>query len=52
MNVTTVGENGFIPAYTRTILTDTLHDTFRFNTDYQYMTDRNLKGLTRKSKGL
>lgn len=52
MNVTTVGENGFIPAYIRTILTDTLHDTFRFNTDYQYMTDRNLKGLTRKSKGL
>lgn len=52
MNVTTVGENGFIPAYTRTTLTDTLHDTFRFNTDYQYMTDRNLKGIARKSKGL
>ena len=52
MNVTTVGENGFIPAYTRTTLTDTLHDTFGFNTDYQYMTDRNLKGIARKSKGL
>lgn len=52
MNLTAIGKDGFIPAYTRTTLTDALHDTFGFNTDYQLMTDRNLKGVARKSKGL
>lgn len=52
MNLTSIGKEGFIPAYTRNELTDALHDTFGFNTDYQFMTDRNLKGISRKSKGL
>jgi transposase len=52
MNLTKAGTQGYIPAYTRTAITDELHDTFGFNTDFQYMTERNLKGIARKSKGL
>ena len=52
MNLTQISENGYVPAYTRTALTDDLHTAFDFNTDYQYLTDRTLRGIVRKSKGL
>ncbi len=52
MNLTSVGKDSFVPAYTRTEITDALHDTFGFNTDYQLMTDRKIRGIVRKSKGL
>jgi transposase len=52
MNLTKAGAQGYIPAYTRTAITDELHESFGFNTDFQYMTERNLKGIARKSKGL
>jgi len=52
MNLTSVGKDSFVPAYTRTAITDALHDTFGFNTDYQLMTDRKIRGIVRKSKGL
>ncbi len=52
MNLTCVGKGSFVPSYTRTEITDKLHDTFGFNTDYQLMTDRKIRGIVRKSKGL
>lgn len=42
---------GYRPSYTRTDLTDELHEIFGFNTDYQIMTKssiRNIIKLTRQ----
>ena len=41
---------GFIPAYTRTDLTDALHETFGFRTDYEIITDVNMKKVIRMTK--
>ncbi len=42
--------NGFIPTYTRTDLTDDLHDKFGFRTDYQIITKTSLKKILKKIK--
>lgn len=42
--------NGYIPAYTRTDLTDSLHEKFDFRTDYEIMTLTNLKNILKKIK--
>lgn len=42
--------NGYIPTYTRTDLTDDLHDKFGFRTDYQIMTNASLKKIFKKIK--
>ncbi len=41
---------GYIPAYTRTDLTDALHETFGFRTDYEITTDVNMKKVIRTTK--
>ena len=41
---------GYIPAYTRTDLTDALHETAGFRTDYQIITDVNMRKVIRESK--
>ena len=44
---------GYIPEYTRTDLTDKLHDTFGFRTDYEIVFQREIKKIltaTRKQK--
>lgn len=41
---------GYYPAYTRTDLTDALHDTFGFHTDYEVLTDMNMRKVIRASK--
>ena len=41
---------GCIPAYTRTDLTDALHETFGFRTDYEIITDVNMKKVIRMTK--
>ena len=40
--------NGYIPTYTRTDLTDDLHDKFGFRTDYQIITNPSLKKILKK----
>ena len=40
--------NGYIPTYTRTNLTDDLHDKFGFRTDYQIITNHSLKKFSKK----
>ena len=40
--------NGYIPTYTRTNLTDDLHDKFGFRTDYQIITNHSLKKIFKK----
>ena len=41
---------GYIPIYTRTALTDALHETAGFRTDYEIITDINMKKILRQTK--
>lgn len=41
---------GYTPTYTRTDLTDTLHEVFGFRTDYEITTDVNMKKIIRNTK--
>lgn len=41
---------GYIPAYTRTEITDALHEAFGFRTDYEIMTARSVRAIISKSK--
>ena len=50
MNFTESIGNGYIPTYTRTDLTDNLHEKFGFRTDYQITTKTNLKKILKKIK--
>ena len=45
-----VEEQGFMPVYERQKITDDLHETCGFRTDYQFITKRNMKGIQKKSK--
>lgn len=49
MNMTDVRE-GYIPAYTRTEVTDALHANAGFRTDYEIIRKREMKGICRLSK--
>ena len=51
MMVVQAGDNtGYLPAYTRTDITDSLHETFGFRTDYEILTDLSMKKVIRESK--
>jgi hypothetical protein len=41
---------GYIPCYTRNDLTDALHESFGFRTDYEITTDANMRKIIRKTK--
>ena len=45
MNMLIVPGEGYIPEYTRTDLTDKLHDTFGFRTDYEIVSQREIKKI-------
>ena len=45
MNMLVIPGEGFIPEYTRTDLTDKLHDIFGFRTDYEIVSQRNMKKI-------
>lgn len=45
-----IEEQGFIPVYERQKITDDLHETCGFRTDYQFITKRKMKGIQKKSK--
>jgi Transposase len=42
--------DGIIPAYTRTELTDKLHEQAGFRTDFQIITQKNLKNILKQTK--
>ena len=44
--------NGYIPSYTRTELTDTLHEAFDFRTDYELITKSSMRSIIKKTKQL
>jgi transposase len=45
MNFLKTEGEGYIPTYTRTDFTDALHEAFGFRTDYQIVTDRQMKNI-------
>lgn len=45
MNFFEVKGEGYVPTYTRTDFTDTLHETFGFRTDYQIVSTQNMKKI-------
>lgn len=50
MNFFAVDGEGYIPTYTRTDLTDALHEAFGFRTDYQITTTQQLKKIFKDTK--
>lgn len=50
MNMLILPGEGYIPTYTRTKLTDALHDTFNFRTDYQITTQKNMRKILNQTK--
>lgn len=42
--------NGYVPTYTRTDATDMLHEAFGFRTDYQIVSEKNMKKIIKKMK--
>ena len=45
-----IPKSGYVPVYTRTDLTDALHDAFDFRTDYEIVTNKTFKGIFKKTK--
>lgn len=50
MNFLEIPNQGYIPAYTRTDFTDALHEAFGFRTDYEIVTDKEMKKILRSTK--
>lgn len=50
MNFFAIAGEGYIPTYTRTDLTDALHEAFGFHTDYDIVTERQMKKIFRDTK--
>ena len=50
MNMLKENSKGFLPTYTRTDLTDTLHEKFGFRTDFEILTEKNLKKIFKEIK--
>ena len=41
---------GYMPGYTRTEITDALHEVFGFHTDREIITEENMKKILRETK--
>lgn len=50
MNFAGIQDQGFIPLYKREKITDTLHETCGFRTDYQFITKSKMRTIQKKSK--
>ena len=50
MNLYEVKGDGYLPTYTRTDLTDELHERFEFRTDYEINTYSDLKKIFKQIK--
>lgn len=52
MNMTAIKDEGYVPSYTRTEITDALHENAGFHTDYELTTRKSMAGIIRRTKGL
>ena len=43
-------ESSYIPTYMRTDITDLLHENFGFRTDYEIITEKNIKKIFNQTK--
>ena len=50
MNFYSIPNEGYIPTYTRTDFTDALHDAFDFRTDYQIVSNKQIKNIFKETK--
>ena len=50
MRMTKAKDIGYVPSYTRTDVTDSLHDEAGFHTDYEMTKIKAMKGIIRKTK--
>lgn len=50
MDMKLENETTYIPNYIRTDLTDTLHDKFGFRTDFEVVSEKNIKKILRQTK--
>lgn len=50
MNLIKEFEEGYIPTYTRTVITDKLHEQFDFRTDYEITTENKMKKILKDIK--
>lgn len=50
MNLVSVPGEGYMPTYTRTDFTDALHEEFRFRTDYQIISNKQIKKIFKDTK--
>lgn len=50
MNFYSIPGEGYIPTYTRTDFTDALHEEFGFRTDYQIVTNKQMKKIFKDTK--
>ena len=50
MNFYSIPGEGYIPTYTRTDFTDSLHEAFGFRTDYQIVTNKQMKKIFKDTK--
>lgn len=50
MNFYSIPGEGYIPTYTRTNFTDALHEAFGFRTDYQIVTNKQIKNIFKDTK--
>ena len=51
MNFADIEEQGYMPLYSRTNLTDALHEVCGFRTDYQFNSKRKMKTIQKENKG-
>jgi hypothetical protein len=45
-----IKNEGYVPTYTRTDFTDSLHETFGFRTDYQIVAINTMKKIIKETK--
>jgi transposase len=51
MQITSLsGNSGYVPSYKRTALTDLLHETFGFRTDYEFTTKATIRNIIKNTK--
>lgn len=51
MDFADIESQGYMPLYKRTKLTDALHETCGFRTDYQFISRQKMRGIQKRSKG-
>lgn len=50
MKMNELDGEGYIPVYTRTEITDALHNNFGFRTDFEIVTQKNMKNIFKQTK--